>query len=319
VKPNDSQFLDLETNFTDMDTAAVAILPVPYEGGVSYGKGAARGPEAIIQASHYLEHYDEVMKIEAHRMGIVTLAPPVLPADTDPVGVGHGVEQGALEMMRQGKFVVLLGGDHSVSLGYARALHKVYGRLSVIQLDAHADLRDTYEGSPYSHACIMSRIREITHDTLQIGVRSMSAGEAERIAREEIAVCTMSDFRMGLCDAVVAIDRLPDPVYITLDVDVFDWSVVRSTGTPEPGGLLWDETLELLENIFRCKHVVGFDVVEFAHEAGDRNSAFAAAKLIYKMLGFKLASVVKSGLTDWPQSPRGPLFGNWKRETGKIS
>jgi agmatinase len=314
VKPNEYQFLHPENQFTDMNTAAVAILPVPYEGGVSYGKGAAHGPDAIVQASHYLELYDEVMKTEPHRMGIVTMAPPVLPTDSDPVAVGQSVQKCALELMRQGKFVVLLGGDHSVSLGYVRALQQFYGRMSVIQLDAHTDLRDTYEGSPYSHACIMSRIREITRDTLQIGVRSMSAAEAERIKREQIAVCTLSDYRVGLCDAVVAIDRLPDPVYITLDVDVFDWSVIRSTGTPEPGGMLWDEMLGLLENIFRCKNVVGFDVVEFAHEAGDRNSAFAAAKLIYKMLGFKLAAAVKSGMTDWPQSPRGPLFGNSKLE-----
>jgi agmatinase len=308
VKLYEKQFLGPDTKYTDMDSAAVAVLPVPFEGGVSYGKGAARGPDAVIDASHYLELYDEVLRIEPHRMGIVTVAPPELQPDLDPAEVARRVRQASLELIRMGKFVVLLGGDHSVSLGHVQALQEMTEKLSVIQLDAHADLRETYDGSAYSHACIMSRIREITRNTLQIGVRSMSAAEAERIQREQIAVCTMSDYRIGRSDTTVAIDRLPDPLYITVDVDVFDWSVIRSTGTPEPGGMLWDETLALLENIFRCKHVVGFDVVELARESGDRNSAFAVAKLIYKMLAFKLTSTVKSGLSEWPVEPRGPVF-----------
>jgi agmatinase len=313
MKRYERQFLGLEREYTDLESAAVAILPVPFEGGVSYGKGTAQGPDAVIDASHYLELYDEVLKIEPHRMGIVTVAPPEIAPDSDSATVARQIRECVFELLHSGKFVVLLGGDHSVSLGNVQALQRVYSRLSVVQLDAHADLRDTYEGSPYSHACIMSRIREITPNTLQIGVRSMSAVEAERIRNEKIDVCTMSDYRLGRSDTTVAVDRLPEPLYITVDVDVFDWSVVRSTGTPEPGGMLWDETLALLENIFRCKNVVGFDVVELAHGADDRNSAFAVAKLIYKMLGFKLSSAVKRGLTDWPRKPRGPLFGNSKR------
>ena len=134
----------------------------------------------------------------------------------------------------------------------------------------------------------------MTSDTLQLGIRSLSAEEAQRIRNEQIAVCTMHEFRAGGFDLTVALQRLPDPVFITFDVDVFDWSVVRSTGTPEPGGLLWDEAISLLGQIFSLKRVVGFDVVELAYDEHDRNSAFAAAKLIYKMIGFKFISKIKA-------------------------
>ena len=185
---------------------------------------------------------------------------------------------------------MLLGGDHSISPGFLRALCEEYGTLSVIQIDAHADLRDSYQGSKFSHACVMARIRELTPHTLQIGIRSMSFEEAQRVEREDLPVCTMSDFRRGKFDMDAALENLPDPVFITVDVDVFDWSVIMSTGTPEPGGFTWDEAMDLLKNIFAHKRVVGFDVVELSYSETDKNSAFAVAKLIYKMLGFKLAA-----------------------------
>ena len=206
------------------------------------------------------------------------------------------------------KFIAVVGGDHSISTGCVKALHEKHGRMSVIQLDAHSDLRDTFEGSPYSHACVMSRIREFTSNTLQLGIRSMSAEEARRIEREKLAVCTMPAYRSGKFDVNAALDALTDPVYLTVDVDVFDWSVIRSTGTPEPGGLLWDEAMALLHQIFMRKNVVGIDVVELCGDPDDRNSAFAVAKLIYKMLGFKLAAEVNRGRLSWPDKPRGKLF-----------
>jgi agmatinase len=159
-----------------------------------------------------------------------------------------------------------------------------------------------------NHACIMARIREHTTDALQLGIRSLSATEAKRITREAWPVVTMACLRSGELNLEKLLSRLPDPVYVTVDVDVFDWSVIRSTGTPEPGGFLWDEGLELLQQIFQSKHVVGFDVVELSAEAGDRNSAFAAAKLVYRMLGMKLASEVARGTIDWPRTPQGQLF-----------
>ena len=301
MKLNPKQFLDLDAELADFKSAAIAILPVPYEGGRSWGGGAVRGPDAVIDASQHLELYDEVLRKEPFRMGIVTVMPPNI--SSDPAVLQDTIYQYSKYIIQQDKFVVLIGGDHSVSSGYVKALHEKCGHLSVIQLDAHSDLRDTYAGSPFSHACVMSRIRELTTDTLQIGIRSISLEESERITREGLMICTMSDYRSGGFDILSDIERLPDPVFITVDVDVFDWSVIRSTGTPEPGGFLWDEALNLLQKIFMQKNVVGFDIVELSYDENDKNSPFAVAKLIYKMLGFKLAADVSRGALNWPDKP----------------
>lgn len=306
MKLNAKQFLDLSAEFAEFKTAAVAILPVPYEGGVTYGAGTAQGPDAVINASQHLELYDEILKAEPFRMGIATLMPLKSPSDLKDLH--EAIYRCSKAVIKENKFMVLLGGDHSVSMGYVQALQEKHPLLSVIQLDAHADLRDRYRGNPLSHACVMSRIREVTPHTLQIGIRSMSWDEARRIERENLAVCTMGDYRRGNFDIDAEISRLPDPVYVTVDVDVFDWSVIRSTGTPEPGGFLWDEALHLLQKIFMQKNVAGFDVVELSGDSNDRNSAFAVAKLIYKMLGFRLEAAVQQKKLEWPDRPRGSLF-----------
>lgn len=308
MKMNSKQFLDPPAEFSDFKNATVVILPVPYEGGVSYGKGTAAGPDAVIDASRHLEFYDEILGAEPYRMGITTVEPPEIFQDS--ARMHTAVFESVNNLLAQNKFTVMLGGDHSLSAGYFQALNKKYSPISVIQLDAHSDLRDQYEGNPLSHACSMSRIRESASDTLQIGIRSMSLEEARLVERENLALCTMSAFRNGEFDISSALDALAEPVYLTVDVDVFDWSVIRSTGTPEPGGLLWDEALTLLQYIFYKKNIIGFDVVELSADPGDRNSAFAAAKLIYKMLGFKLAAEVRRGRLNWPNKPRGNLFQN---------
>jgi agmatinase len=300
------QFLDCNDPVVSFNTAAVAVFPVPYEGGVSYGRGTADAPDAVIQASRHLELYDETLKIEPHRMGIFTVAPPDVPAD--PALLHNAVYLRTRDLIAADKFTVMLGGDHSISYGFVKALAEKHGRISVVHLDAHSDLRDTYEGSAFSHGCIMSRIRSLTKDTLQIGIRSMSLEEAEKIARENVVVCTMEEYRSGTFEVDAALETIPDPVFLTIDVDVFDWSVIRSTGTPEPGGFFWDEALQLLKRIFERKEVVGFDVVELSSDASDRNSPFAVAKLIYRMLGFKLASLVTKGFLGWPDKPSGSIF-----------
>ncbi len=300
------QFLNPGFEFNEYRTAAVALLPVPYEGGISYGTGTAGAPDAVIDASNHLELYDEILDAEPYRMGIATVGPPEI--FTDAERTLASVYAVIKKLIGDDKFVVMLGGDHSLSSGYVRALKEKYHQISVIQLDAHSDLRDTFEDSPYSHACVMSRIRELTANTLQIGIRSMSVEEARRIERERLAVCTMSAYRCGQFDVSAALDALPEPVHLTVDVDVFDWSVIRSTGTPEPGGFLWDEALSLLHRIFMRKTIVGVDVVELCGDPNDRNSAFAVAKLIYKMLGFRLAAEVRQRRMSWPEKPRGKLF-----------
>lgn len=279
------QFLGIEGVFTNYEKSAVAILPFPYEGGISYGRGTFQAPDAIIDASFFLEEYDEVLEAEPYRIGIATVEPP----DTGKTHqeMFHSIYSNTHRLIEDGKFVVVIGGDHSISTGLFQALKEKYTDLGVIQLDAHADLRDSYEESPLNHACVMSRIREMSPDTLHIGIRSMSVEEAEKIKRENISLCTMEHFRKKTFPINSALDRLPERVFITLDVDCFDWSVIRSTGTPEPGGFLWDEALTLLENIFLKKSVVAFDIVELSYSPTDPNSPFAAAKLIYKMLGFK--------------------------------
>ncbi len=306
MKPDPRPFLDPDPEYAALDTAGVVILPIPYEGGVSYGTGSAAAPAAVIAASHQLEFYDEVLKAEPFRMGIATMLPPRLPAD--PAEVQEVVYRSASDPLELGKFVVMIGGDHSVSGPFARALKSVHGTFSVIQLDAHADLRDTYDNSRFSHASVMARIREVTPHTLQVGIRSMSREEAQRVERETLALCTMSAYRKGTFDIDAALAELPEPVFLTIDVDAFDWSVIRSTGTPEPGGFTWDEALHLLEKIFNRKNVVAFDVVELAAAPYDLNSPFAVAKLIYKMLGFKLADAVRKKRLGWPEKPRGAIF-----------
>ncbi|MGD8754506.1 MAG: arginase family protein, partial [Desulfobacterales bacterium] len=176
MKSNPLQFLDPPPQYTDFRNAAVAILPVPYEGGVSYGTGTAGGPDAVIEASRHLELYDEVLKAEAYRMGISTVMPPENFSDAERMNAA--VFELTKYVIAQNKFVVILGGDHSISSACLRALCEKYKTISVIQLDAHADLRDSYDGSPHSHACAMSRIRELTPNTLQIGIRSLSLREA---------------------------------------------------------------------------------------------------------------------------------------------
>ena len=284
MKIYNKQFLGADVNFS-LENAKVIIVPIPYEGGVSYGKGTAGGPDAIIDASYNLELYDEYFDTEPYRIGICTIEP--IEIMNNPESMIQAVYETINLLLKQDKFVVSIGGDHSITTGYLKALCDRYGSISVIQFDAHADLRDIYEGSKYSHACVMSRIQEMTQNTLQIGVRSLSFEESERIKNEKISVCTMNDYRQGLFNLESSLNKLPNPVFITFDVDVFDWSVVRSTGTPEPGGLLWDETISLLQNIFSLKKIVGFDVVELIGDKDDINSSFAVAKLIYKIIATK--------------------------------
>ena len=291
MKLHPKQFLGLEPQSNAFENAAVVILPFPYEGGISYGTGTAKAPDAVLDASCYLELYDEILRLEPHRIGIVTLEPPPIP--DNPQEMVNIVYNKIRSLIHQQKFVVLLGGDHSITTGYVKALKEIHNEISVIQMDAHADLRDSYDGSPLSHACVMSRIRELTPHTLQIGIRSLSLEEAEKAEKQNLTLCIMNALREKSFNLEEALNRLPDPVFLTVDVDVFDWSVIASTGTPEPGGFFWDEGIALLQKIFAQKNVIGFDVVELSYNEHDRNSPFAVAKMIYKMIGFKFFSLEK--------------------------
>lgn len=288
MTPHPAPFLGLDADLADPATASVVVVPYGYEGGVSYGRGTAAAPAAVIEASHYLELYDEVLDDEPCRVGIATVAQPEIP--DRPEAMLDTLEAITGELLDQGKFVAVIGGDHSITTGYVRAIAQRTGSFGVLQLDAHSDLRDSYEESPLSHACTMARLREMTPHTLQIGIRSMSVEEAGLVKSENLAFCTMHRFRKGRFDLAAELACLPEKLFITVDVDVFDWSVIASTGTPEPGGMLWDEAMDILDLVFRTRQVIGFDVVELAYREHDPNSAFATAKLIYKMIGMKFAT-----------------------------
>jgi len=267
--------------------AAVAVLPVPYEGTVSYGTGASRGPAAILRASEQIELYDDEIGAEPYRVGIHTSAPLPVSADDSPDRVVAAVTARCGELMDSGKWVVTLGGEHSITPGAVRAAHERHPGLRVVQLDAHADLRDRYEGTPCNHACAMARCLEMAPVT-GIGIRSYSVEEAERI-REGIPGHRMIHaWEMDGDDwHDRALDGLGDaPLYLTVDVDYFDPSIVPATGTPEPGGGRWRPTLRFLERLFREGRVVACDVVELAPIAGLHHADFTVARLVYKLIGF---------------------------------
>jgi agmatinase len=306
MKCHQTPFLGLETPFSDYESAAVAVLPLPYEGGISYGAGTALAPQAVLDASHHLELYDEELKQEPYKAGITTIAPPDVP--DDPEAMLEQLRGLVSSLTGAGKWVVVVGGDHSISSGAFQALKQCKQAASVIQLDAHADLLESYQDSRYSHASVMARMREMSPHTLHIGIRSISAGEAELAERKAIPILTMSDYRQGKWNLDAELKKLPDPVFLTIDVDVFDWSVIFSTGTPEPGGFQWHEAMRILRTIFLKKNVSGCDVVELSYRESDPNSPFAAAKLIYKCIGYKMLYETQARAIQWPQKPKGRYF-----------
>ncbi len=253
---------------------------------MSYGHGAAAAPEAILKASYYQEFYDDELNIETYKCGIHTL--PVIKPCKSPKEMIDRVEQVADSVIADGKIPFMLGGEHSISFGLYKALHKKYPDIGVVQIDAHADLRDSYEGTKYSHAAVMRRIRETCQHTTQIGIRSLCREEADYIKQHKASVYLAKDIHNnnGWIDKMVK--QLPEDIFITFDIDGLDPSIVPHTGTPEPGGLLWYETLEILKRIFKEKNVVGIDLVELASDNTSRNSDFLVAKLAYRMMGYKI-------------------------------
>jgi agmatinase len=266
-----------------LDGARIVVVPVPYDGTSTWGKGADKGPRAIFAASKHLEAYDIETGTEVWRQGIATDA-PVLKQESPEAMVG-AVETRVGQHLAKGRFPVVVGGEHSVSIGAIRAYAKQYSDLTVLQLDAHSDLREQYCGSSYNHACVMARV-QASCPIVQVGIRSMDISELKRIDPQRIF------YARDICRAdndqwINGVKgQLTQHVYITLDLDVFDPSIMSSTGTPEPGGLLWYPVLSLLRQV--CSHcdVVGFDVVELCPESGNRACDFLAAKLIYTLLTY---------------------------------
>jgi len=290
----ENNFLGIEDGFSSFANSKAVILPVPYERTVSYGGGTKNGPNAILNASHYVEFYDEETRREVHRqLGIATI---------EPLSFNELTEEESLEkiyttissLIKERKFVVMLGGEHTISQASIAAYAEKYRDLSVLHFDAHSDLRAEYLGSKYSHASVMARVCEFMDPRriVQVGIRAQCIEEAEFIQEKGITTLYAHEIRSGKYAKILknwddfAIERLTNDVYVTFDIDCFDPSIMPSTGTPEPNGLLWHETTKLLHKLGQQKRVVGCDVVELAPIEGLHHPDLTAAKLVSKMINY---------------------------------
>jgi agmatinase len=278
-----TRYFELPDPYADAETSAAAILPVPYDLTATWKKGSARAPEAILEASHHIELYDVVTDVEPCLWGIATLDPLVF--DGPPEELADLVDERVADLIQRGKLPVVLGGDHSISIGAIRAAARLVPTLSVLQLDAHTDTREEYAGSTFNHACTMNQARKWC-PIVQVGIRAVDGDEMSLLDQERVFYAHQihdEGDSSGWIDRVV--ELLSDSVYVTIDVDCFDPSVIPSTGTPEPGGLDWYQIDALLDRVASYRTVVGFDVVELLPTAGNWASDFVAAKLIYRFLG----------------------------------
>jgi len=286
-------FGGLEDEHAALERARIAVLPAPYDFSTTYQGGTRWGPRAILTASQNMELWDEELGA-TYRAGIHTL-PELEPTALGPEAMAERVERAVGWILDRGKLPVLLGGEHSLTAGAVRAAAKRIRGLSVLQLDAHADMRERYLDSPYSHACVMRRVREIV-PAASVGIRSMSEEEAQALTREPAPLWSTRAFRalQGRWDPILK--SLTDEVYVTFDLDALDPAALPATGTPEPGGLDWYEAVDLLAAVARSHRIVGFDVVELAPIPGQVASDFLAARLAYRLMGLALASVASGAL-----------------------
>jgi len=277
-------FGGLTAKYSAYKNSNIFILPVPFDKTSSWMKGSDKGPRAIINASRNMELYDIETGYEVYKKGIYTAK--AIDADNSHVLIKH-VREKVSRALTDNKFVVVLGGEHTVSLGTISAHAAFFKNFSILHMDAHSDMRDSYEGDKLSHACVMARAKEITKNIVSVGIRSTDSSEMKNIEKENTFYAS-AIYHSGQWIKNV-IKKLSQNVYITIDLDVFDSSIMPSTGTPEPGGLGWYDVLNLLEKVSRNKNIVGFDVVELCPSKYNMAPDFLAAKLIYKLLSLKFA------------------------------
>jgi agmatinase len=279
---NTKTYAGIPEQFSKLDRSKIVLIPVPYDGTSTWQKGADKGPDAFLDASANMELYDIETDSEVYQQGVF-LADAVTENDS-PEALVEAVHQATKTYIKKNKFVTVFGGEHSVSIGTIRAFHEMFEDLTVLHIDAHADLRQCYQGSNFNHACAVYEASQTTN-LIQVGIRSMDAIEKTVMDEEKTYFAHEMAEDGGWMDS--AIDQMTDNVYITFDLDALDPSIMPSTGTPEPGGLLYYETLEFLKQVFAEKNVVGFDIVELCPNINDKSSDFLAAKLYYKMLSYK--------------------------------
>ncbi len=276
----------LDNEFTAYENARIVILPVPYDGTSTWLKGADKGPQAILEASANMELYDIETDSEVYTQGIATLE--AVTEDQSPEAMSDAVEKQVDAILMDKKFPVLLGGEHSVSIGSIRAFAKHYENFSVLQLDAHSDMRDNYEGSDHNHACVMARAKEMA-TVAQVGIRSSCIEEKHNIDPDRIFYAhEIKESSTWMYDVS---ERLNDNVYITIDLDVFDPAYMPSTGTPEPDGLTYREVINFLKLINERHNIIGLDIVELCPNEMNKAPDFLASKLIYQLLSMKFNHV----------------------------
>ncbi|XMO85092.1 agmatinase [Algibacter sp. AS12] len=281
----ENTYAGIPEELAKLEQAKIVLIPVPYDGTSTWQKGADKGPKAFLDASENMELYDIETGTEVYKQGVF-LADAVT-EDASPEAMVEAVHQATKKYIKKNKFVTIFGGEHSISIGTIRAFNEMYPSLTVLHIDAHADLRKEYDGSTCNHACAVYEASQNTN-LIQVGIRSMDIIEKTVMDEEK----TYFAHDMAIDDTWMdsAIDQMTENVFITFDLDAFDPSILPSTGTPEPGGLLWYETLEFLKQVFEEKNVVGFDIVELCPNKKEKSSDFLAAKLYYKMLSYKFVN-----------------------------
>ncbi|HLV93268.1 MAG TPA: agmatinase [Aequorivita sp.] len=277
-------YAGIPQKYAVLETSKIVLIPVPYDGTSTWQKGADKGPEAFLDASENMELYDIETQTEVYKQGVYLA--DAITENSSPEAMVDAVHKTTKEYIKRNKFVTLFGGEHSISIGSIRAFSECFDNLTVLHIDAHADLRKEYEGSKCNHACAVYEASQTTN-LVQVGIRSMDVSETTIMDEEKVFFAHDMVKDEYWVDKVI--EALGDNVFITFDLDALDPSILPSTGTPEPGGLLWYETLDFLKQVFEEKNVVGFDIVELCPNEHDGASDFLAAKLYYKMLSYKFA------------------------------
>lgn len=282
-------FLDLDPQFSSYQSSHFVVLPLPYQGTVSYQTGTASGPAAIIQASTQVELFDEELLSEFFQTGVFT-ADPVDCQALSPEQTQEQIYSAAAKLITDDKFILALGGEHSVSIALIKAAAQRWPNLSVLHLDAHADLRDTYQQSKFSHACVVRRLRDMSLPTTSVGIRSYSLPESSLLDKSTITARQIAQARPDSSAQTRWIDQvlasLSDTVYLTVDIDAFDPAQAPGTGTPEPGGLDWYEVTALLRRVAQTKQIVSADIVEVIPQIAGEVTEFLAARLAYKIIAY---------------------------------
>lgn len=292
MSENSANFFGLSAEYAAAEQSRVAIVPVPYEATTSYGKGTKQGPDAILEASQQVELFDDELWVEPYQLGIQTCPPVIMePQTADNEKPFQALTDVVSPLVEFNKFPIIVGGEHALSYGSVKACIEKYPDLSILQIDAHADLRKSYENNTYSHACVAYHLYKLLPqpNITQVGIRNISKEEADWMEEEHPNINIFWARNQDKWNFSDVIWSLSDNVYLTIDVDGLDSGIMPATGTPEPGGMNWYQLMDLIKQLCIRKNVVGADVVEYAPIPGLHAPSFLVAKLLYKMIGYRFA------------------------------